>query len=141
MVEEVLREVDWRLEEKLLAVVGLGFLVGRPIAVWAMRRARNTLLFHKDSDFALVAEADLVVTGVGKSGVVRPEMLREGAGVIDFGYDQGRGDLAPECLSTNIAFYTPTPGGTGPILVAKLIENFVLLNAPAPRPAAQTRER
>ncbi|KKU19528.1 MAG: hypothetical protein UX29_C0002G0001, partial [Parcubacteria group bacterium GW2011_GWA2_46_10] len=64
-----------------------------------------------------------------------PANLKEGAGVIDFGYyyfEDGKlsGDLdmtSPDI--DKLSFYTPTPGGTGPILVAKLLENFYKLNS------------
>jgi methylenetetrahydrofolate dehydrogenase (NADP+)/methenyltetrahydrofolate cyclohydrolase len=76
-----------------------------------------------------------VITGVGKAGIITPEMLRDGAGIIDFGYGtlDGKysGDLDTRRLAmsdSRLAFYTPTPGGTGPLLVAKLFENFYELN-------------
>ncbi len=115
-----------------IAIVGLGLLIGRPIANWIMRRAKETILLRSTSDLALLKHADLVITGVGNAGLIKPEMLKTGAAVIDFGYDSMRGDFDSEGLApddSHIAFYTPTPGGTGPILVAKLFENFYRLNA------------
>ena len=63
-------------------------------------------------------------------------MLKENAGVIDFGYsfnESGKisGDFDTQLPITNyqlLNFYTPTPNGTGPILVAKIFENFYKLN-------------
>ena len=103
-----------------------------------------------------LAEADLVISGVGKkeggltrcynfassaesrreqscsTGLIKPEWLKEGAGVIDFGFppdfDSSACDL-PSAICDKLSFYTPTPGGTGPILVAKLFENFYKLNS------------
>ena len=96
------------------------------------------------------------MTGVGKPKVVTPEMLSPGAGVVDYGYSlegegdpEGKmrlvGDFDPSTPQSNSgqalqsdsgqasmgqgSFYTPTPGGTGPVLVAKLFENFFLLNS------------
>lgn len=106
-----------------VAIVGLGLLVGRPIANWVMRRAKETLLLRSASDLSLLTHADLVITGIGNAGFIQPEMLKTGAAVIDFGYDNNRGDFDYEQLApgdSRIAFYTPTPGGTGPILVAEL---------------------
>jgi 5,10-methylene-tetrahydrofolate dehydrogenase/methenyl tetrahydrofolate cyclohydrolase len=66
-------------------------------------------------------------------------MIKEGAGVVDFGYGRIRGRLAGDfnapalkknrALARRRGFYTPTPGGTGPIAVAKLFENFYRLAA------------
>jgi methylenetetrahydrofolate dehydrogenase (NADP+) / methenyltetrahydrofolate cyclohydrolase len=115
------------LNECAIAVVGLGILVGRPIANWAMRRAKETFLLRSTSDLAILKNADLVIAGVGKAGLIAPDMLKPGAGVIDFGYDGGKGDFDPDAGEASVAFYTPTPGGTGPVLVAKLFENFYTL--------------
>jgi len=86
------------------------------------------------SDLGLLKKADIVITGVGRAGLIAPDMLKDGAGIIDFGYGtlDGKysGDFDTRALSpgATLAFYTPTPGGTGPILVAKLFENFYELN-------------
>ncbi len=135
-VEEILRRAGREVVSSTVAIVGLGILVGRPVANWAMRRAKQTLLLHRPSDLALLKQADIVIAGAGHAGLLRPEMLKDGAGVIDFGYDQGRGDFDPGTSGASAGasgplapggFYTPTPGGTGPVLVAKLFENFYAL--------------
>lgn len=131
VTEIIIQEMNLRPEDLRVAVVGLGLLVGRPIAVWLMRKAKELILLHRGSDFSLLKEADLVISGVGKAGLVNTAMLREGAGVIDFGYCSVNGKLAGDfdpSHSELLGFYTPTPGGTGPILVAKLFENFYKLN-------------
>jgi len=134
VVEEILKSLGdgaAPLEDCTVAVVGLGLLVGRPVASWIMRRAKETFLLRSTSDLAAsLKRADLVITGVGRAGLITPDMLRAGAGVIDFGYGGGKGDFDfGEADATALSFYTPTPGGTGPILVAKLYENFYTLNA------------
>ena len=144
VVESVCEAQKYDLGTHCVAVVGLGLLVGRPIANWMMSRAKETILLQKKSDLSLIKRADLVITGVGRAGLIKPDMLKSGSAVIDFGYDRDesaattdkepalRGDFDREGLASDdsrIAFYTPTPGGTGPILVAKLFENFYRLNA------------
>jgi len=134
-VDEIIRNLKLEIGNSALAVVGLGLLVGRPIANWIMRRAKETILLRSVSDLGLMKHADIVITGVGKAGLIGPEMLKDGAGVIDFGYGtlDGKysGDLDARKISdhaSHVSFYTPTPGGTGPLLVAKLFENFYELN-------------
>ena len=132
VVEAICKSQRYDLSSKSVAIVGLGLLVGRPIANWVMHKAKETILFRSSSDFSLLKNADLVITGVGKAGIIKPELLKAGAAVIDFGYDSMHGDFYTEKLTpddSRIEFYTPTPGGTGPILVAKLFENFYRLNA------------
>ncbi|MDP1689223.1 MAG: bifunctional 5,10-methylenetetrahydrofolate dehydrogenase/5,10-methenyltetrahydrofolate cyclohydrolase [bacterium] len=160
-LEEILKAKSYKLKASKVAVVGLGFLVGKPISVWLEgnpvknvkfasqitshgARCKEILLFDEGSDFLLLREADLVISGVGKAGIIKPEMLKSEAVVIDFGYSQEvTGEVGHETRKSsgdfdssvhNSAFiiqhsisYTPTPGGTGPILVAKLLENFYKL--------------
>jgi methylenetetrahydrofolate dehydrogenase (NADP+) / methenyltetrahydrofolate cyclohydrolase len=139
-VKEILDAAKFDLKGKVVSVVGLGLLIGKPIANWLMGQTKGLYLLGKGSDFSVLAKSDLVIVGVGKAGLVTPDMLKDGAGVIDFGYSTGEdGKLAGDFLSgagatgaspadlAKLSFYTPTPGGTGPVLVAKLFENFYTL--------------
>lgn len=130
------------LDGLIVAVVGKGFLVGAPISKWLERASASVSPFTfkaADIDTAdirgFVADADLIITGVGKAGLIDPRWLKDGAGVIDFGFppdftrETSHGARPYDVTILNhLAFYTPTPGGTGPILVAKLFENFYSLN-------------
>lgn len=135
-VEYLLGKFRDKLELKNIkvAVVGAGFLVGKPVIVWFLGKAKEIIVLDKGSDFALLREADLVISGVGKPGLIKSAMLKRGAAFIDFGYGVENGkisgdlDTSSEGELNNLAFYTPTPGGTGPILIAKLLENFFNLN-------------
>ncbi len=125
-VEMILSTLHFQLSTSRVAVVGRGLLVGKPIAVWLMNKAKELVVFGRNGDLGVLKNADLVITGVGKAGLMKPDMLKPGAGVIDFGYDGGKGDFDPTGFEGG--WHTPTPGGTGPILVAKLFENFYALN-------------
>jgi len=137
-VQEILKKERFPLEKKTVAVVGLGLLVGRPIANWLKGRAKHLALYDAKRKFTSLKDADLVVSGVGHGGLIKPTYLKKGVGIIDFGNDfrsgHLRGDFDAELLETKpelkkrIGFYTPTPGGTGPIVIAKLFENFYKLN-------------
>ena len=136
VVDHLVKTQGLKLEDTVVAVVGLGSLVGKPISLWLSGKCKELILLDKGSDLEDAGKADLVILGVGEAGLMKPENLKEGAGVIDFGYyyfpDGGlSGDLdtSDEKALERLSFYTPTPGGTGPILVAKLIENFYDLNA------------
>ncbi|MEX2054172.1 MAG: bifunctional 5,10-methylenetetrahydrofolate dehydrogenase/5,10-methenyltetrahydrofolate cyclohydrolase [Candidatus Colwellbacteria bacterium] len=132
-VKEIIEEQSIDLSQSNVAVVGLGALVGKPISTWLIGKCKEIYLMGKGSDLGNLKNADLVISGVGEANLIKPELLKEGAGVIDFGYyyfEDGRlsGDLDTTNSLEKLSFYTPTPGGTGPILVAKLIENFYTLN-------------
>lgn len=132
VVEEILKIKNYQLKTARAAVVGLGFLVGKPIVAWLAGKVKQLIALDIGDDLARLKDADVVVLGTGKAGLVKPEMLKDGALVIDFGYSRAPdGELHGDFDSTNLInqptnqlTYTPTPGGTGPILVAKLFENF-----------------
>src|SRR3989344_3289788 len=124
VLKEILRPMAFDLSNKIVAVVGRGFLIGQPIIEYFQGQCRDLIILDTKSDFAVLQKADLVVSGVGKAGVVKASMLKNGAAVIDFGYDtkDGKivGDFELDTDENRLLFYTPTPGGTGPILVAEI---------------------
>ena len=134
-VKEIIERQNIDLSKFNVAVVGLGALVGRPIALWLMGKCAHLDLLGRGSNLEILSQADIVISGVGEAALINPSNLKEGAGVIDFGYyyfEDGKlsGDLDTNSPGVEkLSFYTPTPGGTGPILVAKLLENFYKLNS------------
>ena len=130
-VEEIFKALDVRCEMFKVAVVGAGFLVGKVIVTWFLGKVRELYVLDKGSDFRILKEVDIVISGVGEAGLINASMLKPGALVIDFGYDRGRGDFDSEKsrVEDGPLAFTPTPGGTGPILVAKIFENFYMLNS------------
>jgi methylenetetrahydrofolate dehydrogenase (NADP+)/methenyltetrahydrofolate cyclohydrolase len=79
----------------------------------------------------ITREADILVTGVGKYNLITAGMIKKGAVVIDAGvsFKDGKmyGDLDFENVARKASLVTPTPGGVGPITVAKLLENTVAI--------------
>ena len=75
-------------------------------------------------------DADLIVVAVGKPGFLKPDMVKEGAIVVDVGINRlenGKlvGDADFEGLQSKVSAITPVPGGVGPMTVACLLENTV----------------
>ncbi len=132
---EILRRMNFELKGKKAAIVGTGFLIGRPIVTWLMNKVEEIYVVHRGSALSILKKADLVILGTGHPHLVAPEMVKDGALVIDFGYGKinGKicGDFDDDALKiSNFKFqisYTPVPGGAGPILIAKLFENFYTL--------------
>ena len=134
VVDEILKATSCKIQDKRAAVVGLGFLVGRPISEWLKGKCAELDCLDMGSDLnsptGELKQADLVILGTGQAGLIKPEMLKDGALVIDFGYGMKDGKISGDLDVLKIENcklkidYTPTPGGTGPILVAKLFENF-----------------
>ncbi len=125
------------LSLKSIAVVGQGTLVGKPVTQWLLGKAPKVIALDKGDDFSVLKEVDLVVLGTGQNGLFKAAMFKKGAGIIDFGYGKNLegglgGDFDGKSISLvgddYLNFYTPTPGGTGPILIARLFKNFYDLN-------------
>lgn len=151
VAEEILKIFPIDLKQSVVAVVGPGRLIGKPMATWLLGKTKELIVLYRGADLGELKKADLVILGAGVPGFIKAEMLKGGAGIIDFGYSSARidadkdgaqmnadvkrkitGDLDESSLqakSSKLSFYTPTPGGTGPILVAKIIENFYKLNS------------
>ena len=119
---------------KRAVVVGAGFLVGAPVAVWLRQKGSEVITLTTESKSeelaaALVA-ADIIVSGAGSPHFIKPEMLKEGVVLIDAGTSESSGKLAgdadPSCAE-KCALFTPVPGGIGPVAVAKLFENATIL--------------
>lgn len=131
-VSAILDTLGVKADDLTVAVIGQGALVGMPVSDWLAPRCARLMRLDVGFDEQLLADADLVISGTG-SYRLHPGLLKPGAGVIDFGFqattDGFTGDLdtAHRDELDKLAFYTPTPGGTGPVLVATLMENFLNL--------------
>lgn len=123
-----------KFDETTMAIIGAGLLIGKPISLWASSQVKELAIFQKStSDIKnKLKNYDLIVSGAGSPHLFSAEDCAPGAVVIDFGYGKKDGELAgdfnPEGHEAIPGVYTPTPGGTGPILVAKLFENFYRLS-------------
>ena len=117
---------------KQAVVVGRSAVVGRPMA-WLLLQADATVtIAHSRShDLATIGRtADIVVAAVGRAELIRGEMVKPGAVVIDFGINVRAdgtlvGDVAYAEVAAHAAAITPVPGGTGPMTNVQLLENLV----------------
>ena len=140
VIDEILKSLNLKRNSfEQVAVLGQGFLVGRPVTNWFLEEVSEVCSLSEGCSLDYLKSVDLVVLGTGRTGLVKASMLKKGVGVIDFGYGisekTGRmsGDFDADSLAEtgedHLSFYTPTPGGTGPILVASLFKSFYKLNA------------
>lgn len=125
-------ELDGWLSGKILAIVGArGFLVGAPASAYFSSKVLEVMEIEKGDDIEMLSRADIIISGAGVPDLITPAILKDGALVIDFGYGMKNGKPAGDFNPSGEGnfSYTPVPGGTGPILVAALFENFYKLNA------------
>ncbi|MRI83501.1 MAG: bifunctional methylenetetrahydrofolate dehydrogenase/methenyltetrahydrofolate cyclohydrolase FolD [Nitratiruptor sp.] len=113
-------------------VVGASNIVGKPMAALLLNAFASVDVCHiytKDLQ-SHTKRADLLVVGVGKPKLIGPEMVKEGAIVIDIGINRlpdGRlvGDVDFEGVSQKASYITPVPGGVGPMTIAMLLTNTI----------------
>jgi len=120
-------------------VVGRSNIVGKPLSILLSRREYNATvtLCHTGTkglaDFT--READILIIAARSPEFIKPEMIKEGAAVIDVGinrvpdpsFKKGYrlcGDVDP-AVAQKAGFYTPVPGGVGPMTIAMLMQNAV----------------
>ena len=113
-----------------VCVVGASNIVGKPMAALLLNAEATvtvTHIFTKDLK-AHTSTADIIVVGVGVPGLIKEDMVKEGAIVIDIGINRMEdgslvGDVDFENVSPKCSFITPVPGGVGPMTIAMLLSN------------------
>ncbi len=133
-VNHFFKENNILLENKKVALVGEGRLVGRPLAAWLERKGADYFIVRENGENSknLLTKADIIISGVGKPNIIKGKNVKEGAVVIDAGtsLEQGQlaGDVAFKEVAEKASYITPVPGGLGPLTVACLLENLLKLN-------------
>lgn len=129
-LKKILKELNFDLTGKKAIVFGPGFLIGKPVAQWLLGKCMKLTVCDKgESGERDLKDADLIVTSTGVVGLIRGEYIKEGAIIVDYGYGKDKegkltGDVDMASCLKKTQNITPTPGGTGPIVVAQLFANF-----------------
>jgi len=120
------------LAGKKIAIVGYGRLVGKPLAeMWRQMGYDVTVFRSKDSEQlpTVLREFDVVVSGTGVAGLVKADMLKQGAVAVDAGTATDKngvaGDFAPDVLRREDLTLTRKTGGVGPVTVATLFAHLL----------------
>lgn len=117
------------LKGKKVAVFGHGMLVGKPIAHWLARQGSTVSIIDKDTKRPemVSGDADIVISGVGKPGLITGDMIKEEAIVIDYGFSsKGKGDVDLDTVAPKASLLTPVPGGMGPLVIAAVLANMLI---------------
>ena len=129
-VMEMLKEYGIDPAGKRCVVLGRSNIVGKPMALLLLHANGTVVLCHsKTPDMReLAASADILVSAVGRAGLVTADMIKEGAVVIDVAMnrnDAGKlcGDVCFEEAAAKASYITPVPGGVGPMTRAMLMKN------------------
>ena len=126
----LLEEYEVPLLGARAVVVGRSNIVGKPVSLLLLaEHATVTICHSRTTDLAeQTREADVLVVAVGQAGLITPDMVKEGATVVDVGMNRTadglRGDVEPE-VAERAGLITPVPGGVGPMTIASLLRNTV----------------
>jgi methylenetetrahydrofolate dehydrogenase (NADP+)/methenyltetrahydrofolate cyclohydrolase len=131
---ELLDHYGYDLNGKKVTVMGRSLVIGKPVAMMAMRRNATVTICHSRTapeDFAAAGKnADVVIAAVGKAKMIKEEMLGEGQIIIDVGINMDEngklcGDVAFDEVEPKASWITPVPGGVGPMTRAVLMQNIL----------------
>jgi methylenetetrahydrofolate dehydrogenase (NADP+) / methenyltetrahydrofolate cyclohydrolase len=129
-VMKLFEEYNIDLQGKDVCVVGASNIVGKPMAnllVNANATVTVTHIYTKDLA-SHTKNADIVIVGTGVQGLIKEDMVKEGAVVIDIGFNRLEdgsivGDVDFANVSKKCSYITPVPGGVGPMTIAMLLSN------------------
>lgn len=131
-VMRLLDESGVEIEGKNCVVIGRSNIVGKPMSMLLLHRNATVTICHSRTQNLkdVTSKADILVAAVGKANFVTPDMVKEGAVVIDVGInrlDNGKlcGDVDFDAVSEKCSFITPVPGGASPMTIAMLMANTV----------------
>jgi methylenetetrahydrofolate dehydrogenase (NADP+)/methenyltetrahydrofolate cyclohydrolase len=148
---ELLKSSGVELKGKEVTVVGHSEIVGKPITLMLLasliESATPTVCHIATKDLAShTRKADILIVAVGKAGLIKGDMIKEGAIVIDIGInrvpvldekgkpvlnEKGKpkkktvGDVVFEEAVEKASYISPVPGGVGPLTVVMLLKNSV----------------
>ena len=129
-VMEILHEYGIDPAGKHCVVVGRSNIVGKPMAMLLLHENATVTICHsRTPDLkAQCRQADILVSAVGKTGLITADMVKPGAVVIDVAMNRSEdgklcGDVDFAAVSQVASYITPVPGGVGPMTRAMLMEN------------------
>ena len=127
---EILNYYKISYENKNIVIVGHGLLVGKPLEEFLIKKGIKPIICDSEtSDLkSKTLEADILISGAGATGLIKPEMVKSDATIIDAGTAESNGEMVGDVdpkVYEKVKAYTPVPGGVGPVTVACLMRNLV----------------
>ncbi|OGD24658.1 hypothetical protein A2819_02875 [Candidatus Azambacteria bacterium RIFCSPHIGHO2_01_FULL_40_24] len=143
-VKFIFQKYKINYKNKNILIVGRGRLVGKPIYEWLtanksyrqfMRSKVKVKIIderQKNNLTGYTKDFDIIISGVGKAGLINGKMIKRDMVLIDFGFSKKEnkisGDFDFESCAKKAKLITPVPGGMGPVMVAMLFINLFKLN-------------
>ncbi len=129
----VLDSLNLNLTGKKIVVLGQGMLVGKPVT--ALLQFRNlsplTITNETPNKEKLIKNADVIISGIGQGKYITGDMIKEDAVLIDAGTSELNGgivgDVDLDSVKDIAGYVSPVPGGVGPVTVAMLLKNVLIV--------------
>jgi methylenetetrahydrofolate dehydrogenase (NADP+)/methenyltetrahydrofolate cyclohydrolase len=132
-VYELINRENIEVEGKHTVIVGRSNIVGRPMALILLQKKEHanatiTICHSLTKNLSyFTSQADILIAAVGKPEIIKRDMVKEGAIIIDVGTNEvgGKlvGDVAYDEVLGKVSVLTPVPGGVGPITNVMLMQN------------------
>ena len=130
---EILRSLNINPAEKNIIIAGKGETGGQPIAQSLKKIGIEPTVIDSKTENSenITKNADIIISAVGRPQVIKPDMIKRGVVLISIGLHKGtdnklHGDYEESEIKNIASFYTPTPGGVGPVNVSMLLKNLVM---------------
>lgn len=131
-VFSILQSINVFLEGKNIVVIGKGETGGQPVIQALKKMGNNPAVVDSKTENpeVLTKNADVIISAVGKPQVIKPNVIKKGVILISIGLHKGpdgklHGDYEEPEIKNIASYYTPTPGGVGPVNVAMLLKNLL----------------
>lgn len=131
-IKEVSEAHDVLFAAQKVVIVGKGRLVGVPSEIWCQTQGAQVTVVVKETENReeIIKAAHIIILGAGQPNLLTPDMVSRGAVIFDAGTTEDGGvlvgDADPSCAQVS-SLFTPVPGGIGPITVAILLRNLIIL--------------
>ncbi|MRG88060.1 bifunctional 5,10-methylenetetrahydrofolate dehydrogenase/5,10-methenyltetrahydrofolate cyclohydrolase [Salinibacillus xinjiangensis] len=128
-IMEIINFYNLEVEGKHAVVIGRSPILGKPVSMMLLNRNATVTVCHSKTENLpqIVQQADVIVAAVGMPKFVKGDWVKEGAVILDAGYNKGNiGDVDYDSCVTKASAITPVPGGVGPVTISMLLKHTVL---------------
>ena len=126
----LLDEYNIDIEGRVSTVIGRSNIVGKPVSILLLNRNSTVIMTHTKTKNLehFTKSADILICAAGKKEMIKKEMIKENAVIIDVGITRDidgrlKGDVDFDDTKDKASYITPVPGGIGPMTIARLMEN------------------
>ena len=122
-IMKLLQAYDINLVGEKVLMIGKSQIVGLPLSVMLMKAGATVTVAHSRTKNLeeIVKDFKIVIVAIGKPELVKAEWFTEGQIIVDAGYNEGNVGDVDHLAYEKASYYTPVPGGVGPMTIASLL--------------------